>query len=256
MQRKLQLGVSLGVGLVAGILVPAALAQLAPQAASAVGAAESITVAQGVPLHIRVTHTAHLHTGTPITGVLTEPIFVRDREVLPVGAVVHGTVVAYVPVEHLVREQALLNGDVTPLHNPVVDFTSVHLTAEHTDVPLDARALISDTQLIRFTAAKKQSLLHRGVTYVKTQIHDSYDSIFGPGRKDRAVRLLYSQLPYHPQRIWSGTQFVAELSAPMTLQLPAAPPAVDAEESSLSGKVVDARLTKTLNSATAKKAMR
>jgi hypothetical protein len=243
MLRTFQLGVSL----VTSILVPAALAQ------QSAPTAESITVAEGVPLHIRVTRTAKLHTGEPVTGVLTAPIFVRDRMVLPVGSAVHGTVVAYVPVEHLVREQALLNGDVTPLHNPVVEFTTVHLAAENTDVPLSARARISDTQLVRFTSAKKQSLLHQAITAAKTRVHDTYESVFGPGRKDRAVRLLYSQLPYHPQRIWSGTQFVAELSAPLTLQLPSEPPAMASENGSLGGKLVDARLTETLNSATAKK---
>ncbi len=240
--RTLQLGVSL----VFGILAPTAFAQQPTPT-------ENVTVAQGVPLHIRVTHTANLHTGELVTGVLTAPIFVRDRMVLPAGSAVQGTVVAYVPVEHLVRVQALLNGDVTPLHNPVVEFTTVHLAADDTDVPLNARALISDSQLVRFTAAKKQSLVRQGISAAKTRIHDTFAAVFGPGRRDRAVRLLYSQLPYHPQRIWSGTQFVAELSAPLTLELPAEPPVMDSDDGSLGGKVVDARLTETLSSASAKK---
>ena len=253
MLRTLQLGVHLMVSVAMSILVPAAFAQQPAPAANPSLATDSITVSQCVPLHIRVTHTANLHTGQPVTGVLTAPIFVRDRMVLPTGSTVHGTVIAYVPIEHLVREQALLNGDVTPLHNPVVEFTTVHLAADNTDVPLDARALISDSQLVRFTSAKKQSLVRQGITAAKTRIHDTYEAVFGPGRKDRALRLLYSQLPYHPQRIWSGTQFVAELSTPLTLQLPAEPPVMDSEDGSLGGKVVDARLTETLTSATAKK---
>ncbi len=236
----------LGVVFMLSIVAPAALAQQ-------LSSTDSITIAEGVPLHIRATRTANLHVGQAVAGVLTAPIFVRDRLVLPVGSTVRGAVVAYVPVERLVREQALLNGDITPLHNPVVDFTTVHLAADDTDVPLDARALISDSQLVRFTAAKKQSLLLQGLSAAKTRIHDAFEAVFGPGRRDRAVRLLYSQLPYHPQRIWSGTQFVAELSTPLTLQLPSEPPVMDSEGGSLSGKVVDARLTETLSSATAKK---
>jgi hypothetical protein len=249
MLRTLQLGMSL----IVIMLVSTACSQLPALMHDTNAATQNITVAEGVPLHIRVTHTANLHIGQPVTGVLTAPIFVRDRMVLPTGSTVHGTVVAYVPVEHLVREQALLNGDVTPLHNPVVNFTTVHLAADNTDAPLDARALISDSELVRFTSAKKQSLVRQGITAAKTRIHDTYESIFGPGRKDRAVRLLYSQLPYHPQRIWSGTKFVAELSAPLALQLPTEPPVIDSENGSLGGKVVDARLTETLTSATAKK---
>jgi len=251
--RTLHFGVGLMLNLTASLLVPDAFAQTTAPIESQGVTTQNITVAEGVPLHIRVTHTANLHAGQPVTGVLTAPIFVRDRMVLPAGSTVHGTVVAYVPVAHLVREQALLNGDVTPLHNPVVNFTTVHLAADNTDVLLDARALISDSHLVRFTAAKKQSLVRQGISAAKTRIHDTYEAVFGPGRKDRAVRLLYSQLPYHPQRIWSGTQFVAELSAPLTLQLPTEPPGVDSENGSLGGKIVDARLTETLTSATAKK---
>ncbi len=249
MLRTLHLGMSL----IVIMLVSTACAQQPALMHYTNAATQNITIAEGIPLHIRVTHTANLHIGQPVIGVLTASIFVRDRMVLPTGSTVHGTVVAYTPVEHLVREQALLNGDVTPLHNPVVEFTTIHLAADNTDVPLDARALISDSQLVRFTAAKKQSLLRQGITEAKTRLHDTYDAIFAPGRKDRAMRLLYSQLPYHPQRIWAGTQFVAELSTPLTLQLPAQPPVMDSENGSLGGKVVDARLTETLTSATAKK---
>jgi hypothetical protein len=216
-------------------------------------ATQGMVVPEGVPLHIRVTRTSHLHTGAVVVGVLTEPIYVRDRLVLPAGSAVRGSVTEYAPVEHLVREQALLNGDVTPLHDPVVDFTTVHLAVENVDVPLDTRAFIRTTQLIRFTSTKKQSLIRQGITAAKAQVHDTYESLFGPGKKDRALRLLYGQLPYHPQRIWAGTQFVADLNAPVTLELPVEPPVAESDAGSLNGKVVDARLAEALNSRTAKK---
>ena len=233
--------------MVFGILAPTAFAQQPTPT-------ENVTVAQGVPLHIRVTHTANLHTGEPVTGVLTAPIFVRDRMVLPAGSAVQGAVVAYVPVEHLVRVQALLNGDVTPLHNPVVEFTTVPpRRRRHGCAAQCARShqRQSARALHRREAAVARSTGHQPPA--KTRIHDTFAAVFGPGRRDRAVRLLYSQLPYHPQRIWSGTQFVAELSAPLTLELPAEPPVMDSDDGSLGGKVVDARLTETLSSASAKK---
>jgi hypothetical protein len=216
-------------------------------------ASEGVVVPEGVPLHIRVTRTAHLHLGAAVIGVLAEPIYVRDRLVLPTGSAVRGTVTEYVPVERLVREQALLNGDVTPLRNPVVDFATVHLAAEDVDVPLDTRALIRTTQLVRFTSTRKQSLIHQGITAAKARVHDAYESLFGPDKKDRALQLLYGQLPYHPQRIWAGTQFVANLNAPVTVELPPEPPVADSDSGSLSGKVVDARLAESLDSKTTKK---
>lgn len=188
-----------------------------------------------------------------MVGEITEPIYVRDRLVLPVGSAVRGNVIGYVPAKHLVREQALLNGDVTPLHDPVVDFTSVHLAATDAEVPMDTRSLIRKTQMVRFTSTKKPSWFRRGINAAKAGAHDTYETFFGPDKKDLMLRMLYGQLPYHPQRIWSGTQFVAELNAPVTLELPAVPPVVESDSTSLSGKVVDARLTESLDSKTAKK---
>jgi hypothetical protein len=220
---------------------------------SAATAAERVVVATGVPLQVRVTRTAHLHTGAAVSGVLTESIYVGDRLVLPVGSTVLGTVTGYMPVEHLVREQALLNGDVTPLHDPVVDFTTIHLVAENVDVAVDTRATVRATQLVKFNSGKKPSLVHQAVTETKTRVHDAYEEIFGPGKKDRALRLLYGQLPYHPQRIWAGTQFLADLNVPTTVALATEPPVAMTEVASLNGITVVARLTDSLDSRTAKK---
>ncbi len=245
--------IHLALGLVVTLIPQADKAQQAPLTPQATSSAQHVILPAGVPLHIRVTRTAHLHIGASVVGVLTDPIYVRDQLVLAVGSPVQGKVIAYVPTDHLVREQALLNGDVTPLHDPVVDFTSVQVAATHVNVPMDTRALIRTTQMVRFTSTKKPSLIRRGINAAKTSIHDTVQSFTAPNKKDRAVRLLYSQLPYHPQRIWSGTEFVANLNAPLTVELPPAPPVVESESPSLNGKVVDARLMESLDSKTAKK---
>jgi len=214
---------------------------------------EGVIVPAGVPLHIQVTRTAHLHTGAEVSGVLTEPIYVRDRLVVPVGSTLSGTVTGYAPVDRIEREQALLNGDVTPLHDPVVDFTSLHLVDTDEDVVLDTRALIRATKLVRFSSAKKPSLVRQAIHGVKTRVHDVYASIFGPGKKDRALQLLYGQLPYHPQRIWSGTQFLADLNAPATVRMPYEAPVAESEVASLNGITVSARLRDSLDSKISKK---
>ena len=213
-----------------------------------------LTLATGVPLHIRVTRTAKLRTGTSVEGVLTEPIYSLDRLVLPQGTVVHGTVTDYTPIAHQVRLQALLNGDVTPLHDPVVDFSTLHLAETDTDVALNSRALIRNTQIVRFAPkAKKPSLFQQGEAMVKQRIAETRETVFGPNKKDRALRLLYSQLPYHPQRIWVGTQFIADLESPTAISLPILPPVPPAEDSSLNGIKVTARLASTIDSLGAKK---
>ena len=214
---------------------------------------QGVTVAAGVPLHILVTHTAHLHIGATVVGILTDPIYVKDRLVLPVGSPVRGTVTAYTPITHVYHEQALLNGDVTPLHDPVVDFTSVHLIVPNVDVPVDTIALIRTTQLVQFIKMKKKSRFRKLIDGAKSRIHDGYEAIVGPGKKDRAIRFMYSQLPYHPQRIWAGTQFVADLTAPTTLKLPAEAPVAESDVGTLNGITVDARLMDAIDSKTAKK---
>jgi len=213
-----------------------------------------LTLATGVPLHIRVTHTAKLRTGTPVEGVLTEAIYSHDRLVLPQGTVVHGTVTDYTPIDHQVRLQALLNGDVTPLHDPVVDFSTLHLAETNTDVTLNSRAIIRNTQIVRFSPkAKKPSLYQQGKAAVKQHVAETRETIFGPNKKDRALRLLYSQLPYHPQRIWVGTQFIADLESPASISLPVEPPILLAENPSLNGIKVGARLDSTIDSLGARK---
>ena len=213
-----------------------------------------LTLATGVPLHIRVTRTAKLRTGTSVEGVLTEPIYSLDRLVLPQGTVVHGTVTDYTPIAHQVRLQALLNGDVTPLHDPVVDFSTLHLAETDTDVALNSRALIRNTQIVRFAPkAKKPSLFQQGKAMVKQRIAETRETVLGPNKKDRALRLLYSQLPYHPQRIWVGTQFIADLESPTSISLPVLPPVPPAEDPSLNGIKVTARLASTIDSLGAKK---
>ena len=216
-------------------------------------AMESVVLTAGVPLHIRVVRTAKLRKGTAVMGVLTEPIYVRDRLVLPVGSAVRGTVTEYLPTDPMVREQALLNGDVTPLHDPVVDFTSVHVEETDVDVAIDTRATIRETQMVKFSSAKKPSLIRQAIDGVKAQVHATYEAVVGPNKKDRALQVLYQQMPYHPQRIWVGTQFIADLNAPAVLMLPDESPIAASEIASLNGIVVDARLRNSLNSKTAKK---
>ncbi|HEY1743518.1 MAG TPA: hypothetical protein VGG18_10165 [Granulicella sp.] len=214
---------------------------------------QAIAIAASVPLHVRVTHTAKLRIGSNVSGVLTEPVYVRDRLVLPKDSPVSGIVTAYTRIDHIVREQALLNGDVTPLHDPVVHFTSLQLSPGNS-VTLDSIALIRNAQLVRFVAApKRPSLYRQGKAMVKQRIQETREAIFGPDKKDRALRLLYSQLPYHPQRIWSGTQFIANLTAPATVMLPVEPPIPLAETPSLNGIIVSARLARALDSKDARK---
>ena len=90
-------------------------------------------------------------------------------------------------------------------------------------------------------------MIHEQIEQVREMIHN-------PHKGDWAKQLLYSQLPYHPQRVWAGSQFDAVLREPLRLPLASASapiPAADAVD--LTSGTMQARLTAGISSATSKK---
>ncbi len=224
-------------------------------AAQAGYAEQAVTVDASVPLHVTATRTAAMRVGAPVEGVLTAPVWVYDRLVLPKGTIVHGTVTTLEPVPHGERVQALLNGDVTPLHRPVVRFNSVQVGEE--EVPIDAEARVRQTETVRFAGPVKSSKRAQLTGIVKEKWDSVHDEVLAPGKKDRALRLFYNQLPYHPQRIWQGTEFIADLTDPAKVDMPEEPETPRVENAALVGSLppdasVKARLVTALDSDTAK----
>ena len=177
------------------------------------------------------------------------PFTFYDRRVLDKGSIVLGVISDLAPVDGKIRTQALLNGDVTPLHDPVVNFKTIRLPGG--DVSFESEARIRETQLVRFTKAshRSSSLFQQMKTAARDHIQSTRDQLFSPGKKDRALKLFYSQLPYHPQRIWEGTQFIADLKTTADIVLPAQPAIqVAATKSSFDNLEVTARLTTPLSS--------
>lgn len=213
---------------------------------------QTITLNAGVPLRIRTNRTRPLKVGARVEGVLSSPVYVHDRLVLPEGEKVRGRVIETKPTDRLTRTKALLDGDFTPLHEPVVDFDNIHITAINTDVVLNTRALIRNTQLARFIpVSKRKSFFHRFADSVSQIGRATRDAFFSPGLADRATRLVYNQLPYHPQRIWRNTQFTADLQAPTVFNLPFQPSPALSTASSLEHLDVKARLADSISSETA-----
>lgn len=210
-------------------------------------------LAAGTPLRIRISHTAHLHIGSRITGLLTEPIYLHDHLVLPQNTVVNGVVTAYAPVARKLRIQALLNGDVTPLHEPIVTFNALELPGSSQKIAISGRGVVRDTTLVRFLARKSRpGYVQQAEDMARARLKSVHDTLFSPGRTDRALRLLYSQLPYHPQRIWAGTGFIAKLNAPLYIASARSAPAPLASSSTLDSITVLARLDTPLDSATSR----
>lgn len=186
-----------------------------------------------------------------MAATLTEPVYLVDRLALPAGCIVRGHVERLLPADRNLRLQAHLDGDVTPLHEPVLLFDSISTpgaaSVSHT---IAAHGRVREAAFIRF-ASQKPSLLHQAIDAGRAQVTQTHDALFAPGKQDRALRLLYSQLPYHPQRIWRGTGIIAELDSPAALSLSYAAPTPRTLQTSLDRIRVDARLATDLTSATA-----
>ena len=225
-------------------------------AAQAGNAQQVVSVAAGVPLHVTVTRTAPMRVGAPVQGVLTAPVWVEDRLVFPEGALVSGTVTALEPAPRGEHIKALLDGDLTPEREAVVNFNTVRLG--NADVALDSEARMRQTQTVRFVAQPAPSIRGRLVGMAKDRIASTRTELFAPGKKDRVLRMLYNQLPYHPQRIWRDEDFVADLMRPAKVELPDETKADVVENAELAGSLppkasVNARLVTGLDSNSAKK---
>ncbi len=198
-------------------LRPGPVLLLAAAAVSAGGAVaeaqQPLAIPKGAPLHVTTTRSVPLRMGERVEGVLTEPVWVYDREVLARGALVEGVVTDLAPAEPGVRTRARLNGDLTPEHLPVVTFDRVR--SGQTVLSLRSTAEQRQTTLVRFVAQPKNTARRRLTSMVSDRVSSVKETVFGPDKGQRALRFFYSQLPYHPQRIWKGTQFVADLDAPV-----------------------------------------
>ena len=153
------------------------------------------------------------------------------------------------------RVNAKLDGDFTPLRIPVIRVTQLVLSSSGTVLPVDAVGSMRNAATISLAAhPPPSSMKNRVKAMIHEQIEQVREMIHNPHKGDWAKQLLYSQLPYHPQRVWAGSQFDAVLREPLRLPLASASapiPAADAVD--LTSGTMQARLTAGISSATSKK---
>ncbi|HET9087578.1 MAG TPA: hypothetical protein VFN53_08650 [Acidobacteriaceae bacterium] len=215
----------------------------------------SVTLPAGLPLRVQVIHRYRIHKGTRVEGFLIDPVYAVDHIVLPAKTKVFGTVSGMRPVRGSTLAWARLNGDFTPLKKPLIHFDGLTVP-DGTRIPINADAFERTADLVKMApAARKQSRfqrikssLHRKITGAKQSasgaIHDKHKS-------DKALQILYNQLPYHPQEIWAGTQFDAELQRPLKLQSPR--PILPLPETPPHGHIPPGRMEARLNTALSSK---
>ncbi len=199
-------------------LVPAAFL-LGLLCGSSVGQTTSIQIPAKTPLSIQLVDHVPMKAGEPLEGRLLYPVYVDNHIAIPAGARFRGTVIQ-LGADRSRRIHARLRGDFTPFHIPIVRFDELVLP----DGAIES--LVSDSAkdgapILRLSpapGAKKGSIVSRQIAAEKQRIKDAAAQITAPGRGDRLVQFIYTQLPYHPERIETGTAWTVDLVQPLNMR--------------------------------------
>src|ERR1700678_1716911 len=212
-------------------------------------------VPAGVPLRVELDKSYSMRTGTRIEGHLTEPVYLIDHVVVPVNTKVYGTITGKHGVGRQARTAAMFNGDLTPLKNADVTFSELQTPDGH-HYGIETDATERTTNVVRMAApneAPRRSLMQRISAAFSWTKRETAAGFSTPHKMDKAKQALYAQIPVHPQELWAGTQYDAELKQPLELEgqaVPAPVPVADLSELKLTGNI-EARLVDPVDSSTA-----
>jgi hypothetical protein len=172
----------------------------------------------GTCLQVEIPRNYPMKAGETINGHLVYPLYVDGNLVVPANTPVKGKVVELDP-DPKARWHARLRGDVTPFHIAKVEFDQ--LTLPDGPIRLETHGTVTGAPVLRLFApgaARKRSFIGKRWDEAKSRLHQQVALFTDPGRGQRALDLLYHQLPYHPEHIPAHTAWTFELAAP--LQIP------------------------------------
>jgi len=206
--------------------------------------------------------------GQPIHGRVVEPVYSFDQLVIPAGTQVSGQITNIANISRGMRTVAALDGDFTPAHAVEVAFNELTFAnGQHTAVC--TRVLPGSGQVIQFVTPSDSKTKQRGVSGLKDdaakkvneakheakrQWEGAMKQLHQPGKPQRAWRYLVARLPVHPQNIYAGTVYVAELQDPLDFGIePVTAQNSPTMETPPPGSLLYAQLTTALSSAISKK---
>jgi hypothetical protein len=212
-------------------------------------------VPAGVPLRVELDKSYPMKPGTRIQGHLTESVYLIDHVVVPLDSKVYGTITGKHSVSRQARTAAMFNGDLTPLKNADVTFSDLE-TPDGRHFSIDTDTTERTAKVVRMEApdqAPRRSFGQKIAAAFRWTKRETGAAFSSPHKMDTAKQALYAQIPVHPQELWAGTQFDAELKQPLELtgqDVPAPVPAADLGELKLTGNI-EARLVDPVDSNTA-----
>jgi hypothetical protein len=196
---------------------------------AAVSQTEGGTLPAETPLALRIDEHLPMRDGQPVRAHLIYPIYAKDKLLLPEDTIVAGRIVELCN-DRSRRIRAGMGGDFTPFKKPVVHFTSFILP-DGTTIPFTSDNAIDGSPIFRAipTPPAKGGFLHRQFDSLLSVARSDIAIFTAPEKGDRFVQFIYTQIPYHPQRIDKGTAWTIETSHSVELPALPAPPVVAAD---------------------------
>lgn len=211
-------------------------------------------------LSLQLPNHVPLRVGQPLRAELVYPAYSGESLVIPKNALVTGAVIALRP-DRSRRLRSRFNLDFTPFRIPVVRFTQITLAGGAT-LPIETVAVTDGATIAHFVRSgprKQQNLIRREFDLAIHMIKDEAAFFTARGRGDRLLELLYHQLPWHPQRIESGTTWAVETEMPLTIPWTGSPEvdagdglAARSSQNRPASSTIEATLSDAISSATAR----
>jgi hypothetical protein len=203
-------------------------------------------------LTVQIEHDTRMRPGNIVRARTVYPLYVANELVVPVGAEVLGRIAELRQAPRKVRTAAEMGGDFTPLHSPKIEFDRIALPGGQ-EVKLNAEAVTGGVQVVRFQSlsarGSRTSLTKKLWAEALGQEKAAVHTFTAPDKAERARRMLYMELPYHPELLMAGTQYSIELSHPLQSGLSEAALASSPQQKVVEGTVkLVAALTDDLDS--------
>lgn len=182
--------------------------------------AQASAVPSGTTLQVQVERDSPMKAGKLVRGKVVYPLYLDNRMVIPAGEELVGHIVELQPVPKKERLNARMGGDFTPLHTAQVEFDEL-VMPDGRSMRIDAVTTDAGARVVRFMSAGTErhvSLFKRLWEGALGRGQQTVRTFTAPGKTDRAKRLLYSELPYHPQILPSGTEYTVTLRQQIELR--------------------------------------
>ncbi|MGA7858772.1 MAG: hypothetical protein WCA11_12630 [Terracidiphilus sp.] len=226
----MRLSVSCNIGLIPALLMLAAAPRLSAQtlehrppskpaepAPATISEPQHPVLPKGTSLQVEVLRHYPMKAGELIEGRMLHPVYSDGRLVVRENSLLRGRVVALEP-DGKTRWNGRLRGDFTPYHRAEVQFDELMLPGGALQIA--AATALDGAPVMHLSApgaTPRRSFIAREWAQARGRLHDQVAWFTDPGRGDRALQLLYHQLPYHPERIAAHTAWTFELTAPLAL---------------------------------------